>query len=139
MLEEKITAIWSFKKCNVKGVLVKIWTSNRHKTRIRYPIEVIFFQPDYFFDIYAKITHGHKTYSFTFIAFWPYIGQNYMEKWQSNWKRGLSLPGRSQKNKQVLKKNRIQKILEEKVTMIWSFNKCNVKGGTCENLNFKRT
>ena len=58
MLEEKSTVIWSFTKIDYNGVLVKIWTSYGHKTRIRCPIKPIFFQPDYFFDIYAKKYHA---------------------------------------------------------------------------------
>ena len=58
MLEEKSMAIWSFMKCDFKGVLVKIWNSNEYKMRIRCPIQPIFFQPDYFFDNYVKKHHA---------------------------------------------------------------------------------
>ena len=42
MLEEKSTVIWSFTKSDFKGVLVKIWTSNGYKARIRCPNKPIF-------------------------------------------------------------------------------------------------
>ena len=55
MLEEKSTVIWSFTKSDLKGVHVKIWTSNGYKTRIRCLIEPNFLSNLIFFISMQKI------------------------------------------------------------------------------------
>jgi len=131
MLEEKSTVIIGFTKCDFNRIFVKIWTSNKHKTRIRCPIEPIYFSNLINFFVIStrkNTTHCHRTYNFTFIGFWPYIGQNYKEKTEVKSIKKKGLPHRFWKHKQVWKMNRPKKMLEEKSTAIWSFKKCDFKG-----------